>query len=70
MTTLGSGLRSTPVDAAFDPVTDELVQKSREMYRMVRDHDVAFVDNFDLALEYHLPKASVGTSTGRGPCSR
>ena len=52
------------VDAAFDPITDELVRKSREMYRMVREHDAAFLDNLDLALEYYLPEGLGGLIHG------
>ena len=49
---------------AFDPITDELVEQSREMYRMVREHDVAFLDSLDLALEYHLPQGFGGDVHG------
>jgi ketosteroid isomerase-like protein len=52
------------VQSGFDAITDELVQKSREMYRMVREHDVAFLDNLDLALEYHLPRGLGGPVHG------
>src|SRR4051812_32136411 len=31
---------------------------------MLRDHDVGFVDNFDLALEYHLPQGFGGDVHG------
>jgi ketosteroid isomerase-like protein len=47
------------VGSGFDPITDELVERSRTMYRMLHEHDAAFLDFFHPALEYH-PPASFG----------
>ena len=45
------------VASGFDPITDVLVERSRAVYRMLLEHDAAFLDLFHPALEYHLPES-------------
>jgi ketosteroid isomerase-like protein len=42
------------VGAAVDPINDELVELSREGYRMFREHDPAFLERLDPEIEWHV----------------
>ena len=63
MATQGLGYVRAAVEAVFDPITDELVRQTRDGYRMVREHDAAFLDNIDPGVEWHvsdtLPRGGV-----------
>ena len=46
--------------AATDPITDALVEQSRDVYRMFSEQDPAFLDALDPDVEWHVPDTFPG----------
>jgi ketosteroid isomerase-like protein len=51
----------------MDPITDELVEHSRDAYRMFRENDPAFLDMIDPDVEWHVPDTLPGGGALHGP---
>jgi len=43
------------VGVIADPVTQEVIARSRDSYRMFRENDPAFIDQLDPEIEWHVP---------------
>jgi uncharacterized protein len=48
------------VGADVDPITEELVEQSRDGYRMFRENDPGFLDRMDPEIEWHVPDTLPG----------
>lgn len=44
----------------MDPITAELVERSRDGYRMIRENDPTFLDLVDPNVEWHVPDTLPG----------
>jgi len=54
------GYGRTVVGADVDPITEELVEQSRDGYRMFRENDPGFLDRMDPEIEWHVPDTLPG----------
>lgn len=52
--------------AAFDPVTDALVEQCRAGYQALRDGDASFLDLIDPDVEWHVPESFPSGGSLRG----
>jgi ketosteroid isomerase-like protein len=48
------------VGTATDPITDALVERARDVYRMFVEQDPAFLDALDPEVEWHVPETFPG----------
>jgi uncharacterized protein len=58
--TYSLGYGRATVGAVVDPITDDIVELSRDGYRMFRENDPAFLDRLDPEIEWHVPDTLPG----------
>lgn len=52
---------------ALDPITDELVEQTRDWYRMAKERDPEFVERIDPEVDWYVPDTFAGGGHLHGP---